>query len=107
MQARLYRAAGEARDFVDGYTLVFPYPKWYILETRNSANCCFLGCSPSINGTMIRCCWDEGHFHLLNLGRKVRIETMPEPFQQEVQRMQTLWDEVCKTHNFDRWNKEA
>ena len=41
------------------------------------------------------------------LGRKVKIESMPKPFQKEVARMQALWDEACKTRNFDRWNKLA
>jgi len=109
MKARLYRATGEARNYVDGYTLYFPYPKWYREELPYYSIGCFLGCSPARDGTMIRCNWDEmdEKYTFKGLGRKVKIESMPEPFQKEVARMQALWDEACKTRNFDRWNKEA
>ena len=116
MKARLYRATGEAKNYIDGYTLYFPYPKWYRQELRKihrdiayNPIGCFLGCSPASDGTMIRCCWDEmdGRYTFQGLGRKVKIESMPEPFQKEVARMQALWDEACETHNFDHWNEEA
>ena len=112
MKARLYRATGEARNYIDGYTLYFPYPKWYRNEQGNYATGCFLGCSPARDGTMIRCNWDEWEprrfgASISACGRKVKIDSMPEPFRKEVERMQKLWDEVCKTHDFTRWNKEA
>ena len=109
MKARLYRATGVARNCIDGYTLYFPYPKWYRKENGNHALGCFLGCSPARDGTMYRCNWDEmdDRYTFSGLGRKVKLESMPKPFQKEVARMQALWDDACKTHDFSRWNKEA
>lgn len=109
MKARLYRATGEARNFIDGYTLYFPYPKWYLKEFGHNSRGTFLGCSPASDGTMIRCCWGEmePQYTFEGFGRKVKISSMPEAFQKEVARMQALWDEACKTRNFDRWNREA
>ena len=109
MKARLYRATGAARDYIDGYTLYFPYPKWYRKELIYFSRGTILGCSPSRYGTMNRCNWDEmdERYSFAGLGRKVKIESMPEPFQKEVARMQALWDEACKTHNFERWNSET
>ncbi len=109
MKARLYRATGGARNYIDGYTLYFPYPKWYRKELPYLSRGTFLGCSPASDGTMIRCCWDEmdERYAFDGLGRKVKIESMPEPFQKEVARMQALWYEACSTRNFDRWNREA
>ena len=109
MKVRLYKAKGEAGSFIDGYTLYFPYPRWYRMELIYFSRGTFLGCSPAKDGTMIRCNWDEmdERYTFEGLGRKVKIETMPEAFQSEVKRMQILWDEACKTRNFDRWNEEA
>jgi len=109
MKARLYRATGEARDYIDAYTLYFPYPKWYRDQCANRATGTFLGCSPASDGTMIRCCWDEmdGRYSFVGLGRRVKIESMPEPFRMEVERMQALWDEACKTRDFTKFDKYA
>lgn len=109
MKARLYRATGEARNYIDGYTLYFPYPKWYRKELPYFSRGTFLACSPNPDGTMHRCYWEEmeSKYTFTGLGRKVKIESMPEPFQKEVARMQALWDEACKTHDFTRWNQEA
>lgn len=109
MKARLYRATGEARNYVDAYTLYFPYPKWYREELTYFSRGTFLGCSPAHDGTMNRCSWDEmdQRYTFDGFGRKVKIDSMPEPFRKEVERMQKLWDEACKTHDFSRWNKEA
>lgn len=109
MKARLYRATGEARNFIDGYTLYFPYPKWYLEEFGYKSRGTFLACSPALDGTIYRCYWGEmePQYTFAGLGRKVKISSMPEAFQKEVARMQALWDEACKTRNFDRWNEEA
>ena len=118
MQVRLYRATGEARDYIDGYTLYFPYPKWYIKRLQKWHGVLikgtFLGCSPASDGTMIRCTWDEhqvGRFpYYPSFGRKVDISTMPEPFQKEVRRMEKLFNDALKfddDEHWDKWNHEA
>jgi hypothetical protein len=110
MKARLYRATGEARDYIDGYSLYLPYPKWYReqLNPKNYASGCFLGCSPASDGTMIRCCWEELEYRIYgradNLGRKVKIESMPEPFQKEVRRIEKLWNDALKYNDDEHWN---
>lgn len=119
MKARLYRATGEARNYVDGYSLYLPYPKWlvkyenvrYGLGSDNIIGT-FLGCSPASNGTMIRCCWEDFQTSKYGpsptcLGRRVDINLMPDEFRKECQRIESLWDEACKTRNFSRWNEEA
>ena len=109
MKARLYRATGVASDFIDGYTLYFPYPKRYRKKLPYFSRGTFLGCSPAHDGTMIRCSWDEmdERYTFDGLGRKVKIESMPKPFQKEIARMQALWDEACRTGDFKKWDKEA
>lgn len=112
MKARLYRATGEARNYIDAYTLYFPYPKWYRKENGNYATGCFLGCSPASDGTMIRCCWDEWELSKYGApinasGRKIAIDSMPEPFRNEVRRMESLWEDACRTRDFSRWNNES
>ena len=109
MKARLYRATGEGRNYIDGYTLYFPYPKWYRKEMTYFSRGTWLACSPANDGSLYRCYWGEmdEKYTFAGLGRKVKIESMPKPFQKEVARMQALWDEACKTRNFNRWNKLA
>jgi hypothetical protein len=112
MKVRLYRATGEAKNYIDGYTLYFPYPKWYQKELRklypSLLYCpigCFVGCSPASDGEMIRCSWDEmdGRYTFAGLGRKVKIETMPEPFQREVRRLETLYNDALKYNDEGHW----
>ena len=111
MKARLYRATGEARNYVDGYSLYLPYPKRYReeLNPRNYASGCFLGCSPAHDGTMIRCNWDELEYSKYgsasNLGRKIKIESMPEPFQKEVRRIEQLYNDALKYDDEAHWEK--
>lgn len=120
MQVRLYRATGEARDYIDGYTLYFPYPKWYIRELQKLHGAgtlikgCFLGCSPASDGTMIRCSWDEyevGKYQYYpSFGKKINIDTMPEPFKKEVRRMENLFNDAIKYNDvihWKRWELEA
>lgn len=106
MLARLYKGRNCA-GYVDEYSLYFRYPKW-LRKEQNGAAGCYLGCSVSRYGTMIRCNWGEVEiFSDANLGKKVNIATMPMPFRREIERMEALYNEALKTRNFDRWNKEA
>lgn len=119
MKARLYRATGEHRDCIDAYSLYLPYPKWLVKYEGNRYGLVvdriigtFLGCSPASDGTMIRCCWSDFETRKYGaspmcLGRKVDIDSMPEPFRNECRRIEALWNEACRTRDFTRWDKEA
>ena len=120
MQVRLYRATGEARNYIDGYTLYFPYPKFMVQRMREIYGPTtlikgfFLGCSPASDGTMIRCNWEDyevGKYpYYVNFGKKIDIKTMPEPFQKEVRRMEKLYNEALKyddQEHWDKWNREG
>ena len=113
MKARLYRATGEAKNYIDGYTLYFPYPKWYRQELRKLHKDTlhipigtFVGCSPASDGTMIRCSWDEmdERYTFAGLGRKVKIESMPVPFQNEVYRLEKLYNDALKYDDEEHWD---
>ena len=107
MQVRLYRATGEARDFIDGYTLYFPYNK----KLREQTKCAGygIGCSQGMYGNVIRCDgFDVESFVTVNLGRKVKLETMSEEFQRWAKHMEEAWNNALKfddKEHWDIWNK--
>lgn len=115
MQVRLYKARGEAGNYIDGYTLYFPYPKFMVKRMKEIYGPTalikgfFLGCSPASDGTMIRCNWDDyevGRYpYYVNFGEKIDIDTMPEPFRKEVRRMEKLYNETLKYDDLEHWNE--
>lgn len=109
MKARLYRATGEARNYIDGYSLYLPYPEWMKKES-NGVTGIYLGCSPASDGTMIRCTWEEWNLRYGNctsLGRKVDIDLMPYEFRKECRRIEALWNEALAKRDFSRFDAEA
>lgn len=109
MKARLYVARGEEKNYVDGYSLYLPYSKsfreWQTLGYRLKG--CYLGCSPASDGTMVRCSWAELEGPVSDLGKRVKIEDMPQPFQRECRRIEALFNEALKTGTWVRFNREA
>lgn len=102
MKARLYRATGEARNYIDGYTLYFPYNKKLRKETKQAGF--GIGCSQGAGGSVIRCNgFDVESFATTNLGRKVKIESMSEFFQYWVRKMERLYNDALKFDDAEHW----
>lgn len=105
VQPRLYD--GGKRFTVDRYTLVYRVPKPY---QTDGCIMLILGCSPSIDGGFIRCCWDcvekgqtlYGHFRL---GKKVKLESMPKGFIKAVNAMSKVYNQALNENTKDAWNK--
>lgn len=112
MKARLYRATGELRDAIDAWTLYLPYPKWLRMHPNNKfyeIRGLMLFCSPASDGTMIRCSWEEFNwqYSIEGLGKKVPIDSMPEPFANECRRIERLFNEAIEKHDFSDFDREA
>ena len=106
MEVRLYDAGKKYENYIDRYTLYFPYPKW-LRERSNNVRGCWLGCSPAYDG-MIRCSWELNESHIVNseklwLGKKIKLETMPQPFQICAQRLITAWENALEYDDREHW----
>lgn len=110
MKVRVYDSARGSKDrhqyedYIDRYSLYFPYPKKWREETYKEygehITGDFLGFSFSKDGeTINRCSWDE--WNLRNglcdsLGKKVKIEKLPEPVQKWICGYETAWNNLIK-----------
>ena len=104
---RLYDSGKRFENYVDRYTLYFPYPKW--LQKHDRAKGCYLGCSPTQNG-MNMCCWDINvdsyvNSDTLRLGKKIRLDSMPKPFQICAERLQKAWHDAITQNTDAAWEK--
>lgn len=120
MKVRVYDGARGKKErhqyenYVDRFALYFPHPKKWQEETYKKHGeritgdyLCF---SFSEDGKSItRCCWDEWnlrHGHCDTLGKKVKIETLPEPVQKWIAGYEKRWNDLI-THEDDEKVKKA
>ena len=104
---RLYDSGKRFENYVDRYTLYFPYPKW--LQKHDRAKGCYLGCSPTQSG-MNMCCWDINvdsyvNSDTLRLGKKIRLDSMPIGFQKVAKQIETSWQYTLKVNTDEQWDK--
>lgn len=103
MKVRLYRAAAQYRGYIDEYTLYFPNNKKERQSSRMAG--VFVGCSPSGNGGVNVCNWEEcGNFSNYNFGRKVKLESMPLQFQEWVRSLEKKWNDALKYDDDEHWD---
>lgn len=105
MKARLYHDTRKKfRDYVDAWSMYFPYPKW-LREQEHGTRGCFLGCRPTEYG-MDKCTWeyDEPDKRLF-LGKRVDVSTTPKAFQDIFKHYEKLWNEAITKNTEEAWNK--
>lgn len=106
---RVYDAAAKNKQCVgwsDRYSLYFPYPKEWV-ENGHVAD--FL--SFSFNESSIkRCYWDEWYRrngYADNLGKKVKISTLPKHVQEWIAGYEKVWNEYINDPDneevIERW----
>lgn len=106
MKARLYHdTRKEFRDYIDAWSIYFPYPKWMRKENPGVYGC-FIGCKPTESG-MIRCIvdYDEitpGHGRPY-LGKIVDVKTTPKAFQKIFRHQERLWNNAITKNTDEAW----
>ena len=121
MKLRVYDAARGSRDrhkfenYPDRYALYFPHPKKWIKDDLESygehITGDYLNFSFSEGGkTITRCCWDEWNLRnglCDNLGKKVKIESLPEPVQKWINGYEIAYNDLIKNPEdedaIERW----
>ena len=108
MTLRVYDGARGSKErrqyegYIDRYSLYFPYPNRWKTETYKKygehISGEFLGFSFSKNGSNInRCCWNQWNLRDGNcggLGKKVKINTLPEPVQKWIHGYEIAWNNL-------------
>jgi hypothetical protein len=94
-------------NYIDRYSLYVPTPRnkvkeWGIMGT-------FLGFSFSDKG-ITRCCWDECKqgVAFMNLGKKIKRDTLPKHVQEWVEYMENTYNRALKEDTeeaWDEWNR--
>lgn len=107
MKARLYHDTRKKfRDYVDAWSMYFPYPKW-MREENPGVYGCFIGCKPTESGK-IRCTveYDEfipGFRSRPYLGKRVDVKTTPKAFQKIFRYHERLWNNAITRNTDDAW----
>lgn len=104
---RVYDAAANNKkyvDFIDRYSLYVPTPRNKVAEWGYTG--IFLGFSFG-NNTIQRCCWTECRLGVasMNLGRKVKRETLPIDVQLWINKMETIYNKALKEDTEEAWEE--
>ena len=107
VQPRIYDSGKKFEGYADRYSVLFPLPKKFQMGTCNKVRGSYLGCSPSADG-MIRCTWEEVKERDyvgvdLVLGRRVKLDTFPMPFQNIVNKMTELYNKALNENTEKAW----
>lgn len=94
-------------DYVDRYSLYVPTPRNKVREWGYMGM--YLGFSFS-DTTITRCCWGECRQGIssMNMGKKIKRDTLPLHVQQWVDRMEKAYNRVLKENTeeaWEEWNK--
>ena len=119
MKVRVYDGARGRKErhqyenYPDRYALYFPLPKkeqedgYKNLGVHITGH--YLSFSFSTDGKNItRCCWDEWNLRngrCDNLGKKVKIETLPEPVQKWIRGYEVVWNNILKDEDNEEYQK--
>lgn len=110
MQVRLYKDTRRAyRNYADIYTLFFPYPKR--LQLREGARAYIVGGNIRSDGS-----WNGMHSDLvpvgvlvngnrLFLGRRQKIDKLPDKAREEIARLERLWNEAVTKDTDEAWER--
>ena len=103
MKLRLYRTP-KCKDFVDEFTVYFPYPKWLEKTEKRHSEC--VACSTDIHGNVKLCNWDcEMGNERFYYGRRYPVEKMSVQFQRWFAFAQALWDKALKYNDDAHWEE--
>lgn len=105
MKARLYHdTRKEFRDYIDAWSIYFPYPKWMRKENPGVYGC-FIGCKPTEDG-MIRCTWNFDEFGMRPyLGKRVDVSTTHIAFQKIFYHLEKLWNDAITKNTEEAWEE--
>lgn len=103
---RVYDAAAinkKYENFVDRYSLYVPTPRNKVGEWGFMG--IFLGFSFTDNH-ITRCCWDECKRGIIsmNLGKKIKRETLPLNVQKWINKMEKLYNKALEEDTEDAWD---
>lgn len=107
MKARLYHDTRKKfRDYIDSWSIYFPYPKWMRKEDPGVYGC-YLSGTPTEDG-MIRCIFDYDEFipglrRRPYLGKRVDVKTTPKAFQKIFRHMERLWNNAITKNTEEAW----
>ena len=125
MKLRVYDAARGSKErhqfenYVDRYALYFPHPKKWVkqdlMEYGEHITGEYLSFSFSEDGkTINRCIFDEWNGRdgsCTNLGKKVKIESLPKPVQEWIEGYEKVYNDLIKNPEDDKvvnaWNDYA
>ena len=102
---RVYDSAATNKEFtdsVDRFSLYVPTPRNKVREWGIMGM--FLGFSFG-KETITRCCWDEcrNGVAAMNLGRKVKRDTLPLHVQKWVDKMEKFYNRALKENTIEAW----
>lgn len=115
MKVRVYYDK-KHKDYVDPYTMYFPYSKKIRDETKKSSGHLIMGTALSFNchpdGSMTLFSWFDDDrdlgYNIPNCGdKKIKIETLPKGVQDYVAKMEKIWSDANKyddKKHWDAWN---
>jgi hypothetical protein len=109
VQPRIYDAGKKFEGYADRYSIFFPLPKKYRKDTISKVRGVFLGCKPSVDG-MIRCTWEDvkdvDYIGVnLKLGKRVKLESFPKPFQEIINKMTMLYNKALNENTEKAWQE--
>ena len=89
-------------NYIDRFTLYVPTPRNKVNEWGYMG--IYLGFSFG-HEQIIRCCWDECKYGVatMNLGRKVKRESLPQYVQRWVNKMEEAYNKALKEDTKEAW----
>ena len=107
VRLRVYDSAKRNKkyeNYIDRYSLYVPIPRNKVKEFGYVGM--FLGFSFSDKG-ITRCCWDECRkgVAFMNLGAKVKRDTLPKHVQEWVKNMESTYNKALKEDTEEAWDE--
>ena len=107
-KVRLYKdTRKEYKDMWGKYCLYFPYPKW--LQKHDRCRGYGIVCEPTKEGMWrIEGIYNENAIVNSNqfyLGKKIKLESMPKPFQICAERLAKAWNDAITLNTDAAWQR--
>lgn len=108
MKVRIYKRMLNGCETIDSYSIVFKLPKRLENEPDLIGN--FYACNV-YNERLVGSWHDLPKGAIINktyhLGKRQRLEDVPEIMRKWALERQIIWDECCESGNWDKWMNEA
>ena len=107
VQPRIYDSGKKFENYVDRYSVFFPLPKKYREEPQEDRGV-YLGCSVMSDGGICCCTWEPVEYYHriginLHLGKRVKLESFPKPFQKVINKMTKLYNKALNENTEKAW----